>query len=379
MLDEADEIVEQELVAGPMGGSPPIRRGSRDERRDVTLRAFAAGQDAHCAYCGRQLPRLPPRGGRPTPYCPADPERYGQWGAKVITCAMLDENREIWVRVHGPDQPMSQVDVEVLDNRVTTLLAALDPVRTEVAAFQTRVGSETAAALAAKDSAEQARDEANDRARAAETDRDAALAEAEQARLRAALRTAEAIATKAAQDKDTAVAARRTAEQARDTAEADRQRALDQVSAAQDRIAELQTTLAAERATALDRLDRLRQQEDQARQDLRAALTEEHGRQLRDHTTDLTGQLTALRAAADLRVTELTDQLTKATHGYAGALGPLHDQLATARHDLTEQATTSASLRRQLDNLRAAIADTLTQTAENDALHRTLTAALKIT
>lgn len=352
---------EDVLVSGSEDAErvPPVRRGSRDERREATVRALAGGQDAFCAYCGRRLPPLPSKGGRPTPYCPADPDRYGQWGAKIISCAMLDEQREIWVRVYGPDQPMTQVDVQTLDSRVGALLGALDPVRDEVRALQSRIADETAAALAAKDAAERTRDEALEQARVTVTERAEALAQAEHARQQAErdrmeLRVAQDLTAKAVREAESAVDAQRAAERDRDKAEADRQRALDQVAAAQDRITELQATLAGERATALERLDRLRRDEDQARQDLRAAITADYEQRQRARTSEFDEQIRTWRATADQRVAALTGQLTQATQTYADTLGPLHQQLGVLRGELAEQTATVTALRQQLDDLRAA-------------------------
>lgn len=372
MLDEADEMTDDALVSGAEAPDriPPVRRGTRDERRDATLRALGSGQDAWCAYCGRRLPPLPPKGGRPTPYCPADPDRYGQWGARTISCAMLDEHREIWVSVYGPDQPMTQVDVQTLDSRVGVLLAALDPVRTEVGALQSRISDATAAALTAKDAAERARDDALEQVRVAQARCDEAVAEAQRARDqadqdRAERRAAQTVAAESVQSRDTALAARHTAEQDRDTAEADRQRALDQVTAAHDRITELQTTLAGERASALDRLDRLRRDEDEAHQRLRAALVEDYEHRLRSRADEFEEQTRAQRAAADQRLAELTSQLTQATHTYARTLGPLHEQIATLRGELADQTATATALRRQVEELHAAPTDPTVQPAED--------------
>jgi hypothetical protein len=375
---EMSEVVDEGSTAH---ATPPARRGSREDRREATLRAFTAGGDARCAYCGRPLPAIPARGGRPTPYCPADPDRYGQWGAKVITCAMLDECREIWVSTYGADQPMTQVDVAVLDQRAGTLLAALDAVREEVGALHARVGDETAAALAAKAGAEQAQAQAQAQARQALAESAQALAEVAQARRqaeddRAQLRTARELADRAIQDKDHALAQRQAAENDKSKAEADRQRALDHVSAAQDRIAELQTALAGERATILERLDQLRREHDQARADLRTTLTTEHEQRLRARTDELNEQAHALSAAADHRVTELTSRLTQATQTYADALGPLHSQLGRLRDDLTEQTAAANTARRQLDDLRRTLNQALNHTTEDQPLRQRVAAAL---
>lgn len=361
---------------------PPPWRGGRDARREVTLRAFSAGRDAHCAYCGRQLPPIPPRGGRPTPYCPADPERYGRWGAKVITCAMLDECREIWVRVYGADQPMTGIDVRVLDERTAALLAVLDPVREEVAALRTQVADETAAALAAKAAAEQAQSAAEAQAREAEARRTAALADAEQARQRSEadrtrLAQAEALAAQAVRDKDEAVARAQAAEEEKTKAIADRERALEQVSTTQETVAQLQTTLAGERATALERLDQLRHEETQARQDLRTTLTEDYERRLRARADEFDQQARTLRSDADRRVADLTNQLAQATRTYAEALAPLHDHIGRLRGELAEQVTGASALRKQLDDLHTDLRQVVNETAEDEPVRGRIAVVLE--
>jgi DNA repair exonuclease SbcCD ATPase subunit len=366
---------------GPKRGAPPVRRGSRDKRREVTLQSFSAGREARCAYCGRSLPPIPSRGGRPTPYCPADPERYGQWGAKVITCAMLDECREIWVSTYGAEQPMTQVDVRVLDERAAALLAALDPVREEIAALRDRATEETTAALAAKAAAEQVQAHAEAQAGAAEAEKVKALAEAEQARQEAeASRTrvgeAEELAARAAQEKDAAVTGQRAAEEDKAKAVADRERALTLLSAAQETIAELQTTLAGERATALARLDQLRHEHNQAVQNLRTTLTEEHEYRLRARIDEFDEHVRTLRADADRRVAELNSQLAQATRTYADALGPLHEQLSRLRGELAERTSNASAARQQLDDLRSALDRALAEAAEDDPLRRRVAAVL---
>lgn len=347
------------------------------------MRAFTAGQDAFCAFCGRQLPPIPARGGRPTPYCPPDAERYGQWGAKVITCAMLDECREIWVGVYGADQPMTQADMHTLDGRAATLLAALDPVRDEVAALRARVTDETAAALAARADAERAQADAETQAREAMTERTRALDDAERARGqaeadRAELRAAQELADRAVKDKDQALARQSAAEQEKDKAVADRERALNQLTAAQERIAEIQDSLASERATALERFDRFRREEEQARQDLRTLLTEEFDKRLRTRAHEFDEQARSLRAAADQRVAELSGQLTEATQRYADALGPLHEQLNRLRAHLAEHAATASALRRQLDDLHTALNEALDQTTDDQPLRQHVAAVLTL-
>lgn len=343
---------------------PPARRGTRDERREATLRALAGDQDAHCAYCGRVLPPIPPQGGRPTPYCAPDPQRYGRWGAKVITCAMLDEHREIWVTVYGPDQPMTVLDTRVLDAHLADALTALDPLTSHIGALRAQVTGQTAAALAARADAETARDAALEQARIAQSERADALAAAQRATAqaqdardqaesdRAAARAAEQASARARTDRDAAIRARDEADQAR-------QRALEQVTATQDRVGALQAELAGERATALERLDQARRDADDAQQALRATLTAQHEIRLRERAEDFDTRARAIQADADQRVTELAGRLAQATRSYADSLAPLHDQIDALRTELTARATAAADLRRQLDDTRAAVSDAL--------------------
>lgn len=359
---------------------PPPRKGSRAERRDATLRALAAGEDATCAYCGEVLPPIPSRGGRPTPYCPADAERYGQWGAKTITCAMLDEHREIWVQVYGPDQPMTHLDVSTLDERLAALHAVLDPVCEEIVALQARATTELSAALQARDAAEDDRREAVEQARIAAAKRDEALVEAASARDEAeTARTAQAEANtrvaQAVQDRDQAIAARHAARQDAETARIDRQRALEQLNTSQQRITELQNTLAGERTTALEQRDQVRREEEQARENQRTSLHEEYEQRLRAQAENFTQRLQAEQAAADRRITELADQLSEATRSYASSLAPLHDQLATLKAELTEQTAKADDARRQVDYVRSNLAGCLDLT-DTDAIRELLQAAL---
>ncbi len=354
---------------------PPARRGSRDQRRETTLRALAAGDEAYCAYCGQVLPPLPSRGGRPTPYCPADPQRYGNWGAKTITCAMLDEHREIWVQVYGPDQPMTQLDVHALDERMSAVLAVLDPVRTEVAALQQHATGELSSALDSRDTADAERRQAEKAARAAEAERDRAVADAERARAEVeAARGEQAAAAQQAEqalaDRDQALSERRAAQEEAEAARTDRQHALDRVSAAHERITGLQSALAEERATALERLDELRRQEEQARQSLRAALTEEHEQRLREQSQDFTQRLRDLQRAADERVAELTEQLTSSTRGYAESLAPLHEEIGTLRRDLAARTAAATDAHRRLDALRDSLGHALDATGDDEVRQR---------
>lgn len=339
---------------------PPARHGGRDERREATLRALAGDGDAHCAYCGRTLPPIPPQGGRPTPYCAPDPQRYGRWGAKVITCAMLDEHREIWVTVYGPDQPMTVLDTRVLDAHLADALTALDPLTSHIGALRGQVTGQTAAALAARADAETARDTAQEQARIAQAERADALAAAQRATAQAreardqadadsaAARAAEQATARALADRDTAIRARDEADQAR-------QRALEQVTATQDRVGALQAELAGERATALERLEQGRRDADAAQQALRTALTTQHENRLREQAEDFDTRARAIQAAADQRVTELATRLAQATRSYADSLAPLHAQLDALRTELTARTTEAADLRRQLDDTRAAV------------------------
>ncbi len=361
--------------------APPARRASRDERREATLRALAAGQDAHCAYCGRALPPIPPQGGRPTPYCPPDPDHYGRWGAKAITCAMLDEHREIWVSVYGPDQPMTVMDTEALDGHLATALTALDPLSAQIRALSTHVTDQTAAALAARDEAEATREEALRQAQAARTERDAALAaaalaateaeaasrqsEADRAELRAALDTT----AQAVQDKNAALAAR-------DEAERTRQRALEQVTATLDRVAALQTELSSERAAALDRLDHVRRDAEQAQQDLRASLATEQENRLREQAGDYAERARAIQGAADQRLAGLAGQLAQATQSYAESLGPLHTQLGALRGDLATRTATATALQQQLTALHTVLRQALRDTPDHEQFRQLVAATL---
>ncbi|MEU6132324.1 hypothetical protein ABZ805_24370 [Saccharopolyspora sp. NPDC047091] len=357
---EADESAERSDTR-----TPPTRRGSRDERREATLRALAAGQDAACAYCGEPLPPLPPRGGRPTPYCAPDPDRYGQWGAKTISCAMLDEQREIWTRVYGPDQPMTHLDVHALDDRLTALTGVLDPVRTEIAALQQHATEQLATALTARSTAEADRDDALEKSRAAEHDRDRARTETAEAReqvatARAAQEAAEAERDEAVQERDAACADRDAARRDSTRAQADRHTALAQAAAAQQHITELNDARATERATALDEQERLRREADEDRQRLRDELDRHWRQQLAEQEAELTRQLTATREAADTRAAELTDRLTEATRTYAAGLAPLHQELAAERAAHAEQHAAAATARREHEEFRAALRQSLT-------------------
>jgi chromosome segregation ATPase len=359
---------------------PPRRQATREQRREATLRALAAGEEALCAYCGEVLPPIPSRGGRPTPYCPADAERYGQWGAKTITCAMLDEHREMWVQVYGPNQPMTHLDVHALDERLASLHAVLDPVRDEVAGLQAHVSTELRAALQARDSADAERREAREQVRAAAAQRDEALVEAAGARDDAeAARTAQAEeharAAQAIRDRDQAIAARNAAQHDAETARGDRQHALAQLNTAQQRIAELQNTLAGERATALEQLDQLRREEEQAREAQRLSLTEECEQRLRAQAEDFTQRLRAGQADADRRITELAGQLSEATRSYAGSLAPLHDRIAALQAELAEQAGKAADAWQQVDDVRKDLARCLELT-DADTIRDLLQATL---
>ncbi|WP_270925356.1 coiled-coil domain-containing protein [Saccharopolyspora indica] len=339
------------------------------------MRALASGEDAFCAYCGQVLPPLPPRGGRPTPYCPADPDRYGNWGAKTITCAMLDEHREIWVQVYGPDQPMTRFDVHTLDERLTVLHSALDPVRQEVAALQAHTAGELASALAAREAAETGRQQAEQSARSAETAREQAVSAAEQARseaeeARQERALAEEQASRAESERDRAFAERDEAQQAAEDARSDRQRALAQLTAAQDRITELQATLANERAVGLERLDQLRREEERVRQDLRGTLVENGEQRLRAQAEEHALRLQNVQDAADRRIAKLTDQLAEAAHDYASNLAPLHGQLDSLRSEVARCGEAEAAARRELAELRSRIAGALGSAEDDAALRR---------
>ncbi|WP_243787694.1 hypothetical protein [Saccharopolyspora gloriosae] len=369
------EHEDADTAFGTTGQVPPARRGSRDERRESTLRALATGQDAHCAYCGEPLPPLPPRGGRPTPYCPPDPERYGNWGAKTISCAMLDEHREIWTRVYGADQPMTHLDVHALDERLAALRSVLDPTREEIAALQAHASSELATALTARGSAEAERDHAAEQARAALADRDRAAADAAEARTetdtaRTEQSAAQQRAEQAAQDRDQALADKAAAERVAEQAQSDRQNALDQAAAAHQRITDLQNALAEQRSGALEQQDRLRREHDQASRQLHEQLTAVHEQRMREQETEHAERLAAAQAGADERIAELTDRLTAATRGYAESLGPLHEQLTTVREQLTGRTATATAAQRRFEELRDGLRHALdSQPRVEDADH----------
>ena len=334
-----------------------MRRGGREERREATLRALTAGVGARCAYCGRELPEISPRGGRPTPYCPADPERYGNWGAKVITCAMLDEHREIWVHLYGPDQPMTSVDLGALDSGLAALVGALEPVRATVAELSARVTGEAAEALAAKASAEDWCQQAREEADQAIAERDRALAEAADAREQAAADraergAAERRAAEALKERDQAVADQRAAEQARDDAHTVRQQALDKVSESQALVTELQGALDNERAAALRRREQQRLDHAEAMQQLRDALIRDADARVRGQAEEFDERLRLAQEAAAERVDALTDQLAAASRTYAEALAPLHDQIGTLRQDLMRE---QAQARHQLEAFRTTL------------------------
>ncbi|MBB1152124.1 hypothetical protein H4281_03180 [Amycolatopsis sp. DR6-1] len=322
------------------------------------MRALAAGDEAGCAYCGRPLPPIPRQGGRPTPYCPADPERYGRWGAKVVTCAMLDEQREIWVTVYGPDQPMTQLDTRALDEQLGSALSALDPLHAELSALRTHVTDQTAAALKAREEAEAARDEALAEARAANAERAHALAEAEEAR------AAEAAARKQSEvdreERDAALAnaaAARKAQEAalavRDEAANNRQRALEQAAGAHDRVTALQREISALRATAVEDLEQARRVAAEAQEELRAALTGEHEtrmreqeQRLREQAAEADERVRGVQSAADQRVAESAAQLSQATKAYAETLAPLHAELGELRARVSAQQAELEELQR---------------------------------
>ncbi|MCX2732617.1 hypothetical protein OOZ19_20465 [Saccharopolyspora sp. NFXS83] len=350
----------------------PVRRGTRAQRREQTLRALAEGMDAHCAYCGEPLAPVPSKGGRPTPYCPADSDRYGSWGAKTITCAMLDEQREIWMQVYGPDQPMTKVDLGGLRDRLADLKGALAPVHEEIAGLEQLATAELARALDARHDAETARTEAQDTARTAVADRDEARSTAEEAHARAEAATAERSeavdrAAQADQERDQAFTDRDAARDEAARAGADRQAALEQATAAQQHITELHNTLAGERATALDRVDVLRREHEQAQQELRRELDEHHRQRLRAQADEFSQRVQADRAAADQRIGELTDRLTEATRSYADALAPLHEQIQVLTRDLADQRATATTARERCARLHGELAEVLVPDAEDAA------------
>lgn len=362
----------------------PRRHGSREERREATLAALGSGREAFCAYCGHRLPPVPPTGGRPTPYCPAEADRYGRWGAKVITCAMLDEHREIWVRVYGPAQPMTTLDTHTLERRADDLTAAVRPLLTELAALRTRAGEELRAALHTAAEAEKARDQAVHDARAANDEKLLALQDARQARqaateAAAAAKADQVRAARAVTERDTAIAERDLAVTDRDTARADQQAALNSLTEAHRDVTDLQNTLAAERAGVLDTLQRTRREADTARDRLRVELETTH----RQRVAELTNRLDAQRVDTDRRVAELSQQLTTATNAYAGALAPLHQHIATLERRLSDQqAHTRAAderLTRVHTTLEALLADDTEESPLRERLHAVLGEATPVT
>ncbi|MFB9928639.1 hypothetical protein ACFORO_44230 [Amycolatopsis halotolerans] len=355
-------------------GGPPIRRGSREERREATVRALAAGDEAGCAYCGQPLPPIPRQGGRPTPYCPADPERYGRWGAKVVTCAMLDEQREIWVTVYGPDQPMTLLDTQALDEQLGSALSALGPLHAELSALRTHVTDQTAAALKAREEAEAARDEALEQARVANAERAHAVAAAEEARAAEAEAKKQSEVDRAERDSalSNASAARKAQEAAlavRDEAENNRQRALEQAAAAHDRVTGLQREISALRATAVEDLEQARRDAAEAQQELRTSLAAEHESRLRDqelrmreHAAEADERVRGVQLAADQRVAESAAQLSQATKGYAETLAPLHAELGELRARVSAQQA-------ELDELKRLREAEKAEEAEEEAGH----------
>jgi hypothetical protein len=362
--------------AGERHLSPPVRRGGRDERREATLRALTAGTGAQCAYCGRALPELSPRGGRPTPYCAPDPERYGNWGAKVITCAMLDEQREIWVHLYGP-QPITPLDLGALDGSLATVVAALDPLRSVVGELSTRVTGEAADALAAKETAEEQRQEARVEADRAAAERDRALAEASAARQEtadaiAAKEAAERQAAEALKARDQALAEQRVAEQLRDDAVRTKQQALDKVSQSQDRVADLQQVLERERQESARQREQLRADHVQALQELQTSLAQRQDERLQAQAAEFRQQAQAAATAAEARIDALTSQLTAASQSYAESLAPLHQQLSDLRRDLDQAAAATQAEQRRLADLRAALARAVDQPIDEEALRALL-------
>ena len=324
----------------------------------MTLRALTAGPGARCAYCGRELPEISPRGGRPTPYCPADPERYGNWGAKVITCAMLDEQREIWVHLYGPEQSITPMDLGTLDGSLATVLSALDPLREAVGELSTRVTGEASDALAAKDAAERQRQEAQQETDRAVAERDRALTEASEAREQAAQAqteraAADQLAAEALTARDQALADRRAAEQVRDEAVRTKQEALDKVAQSQDRVDTLHQVLERERTESAQQRERLRVDHLAALQELQATLAHRHDERLHAQADELRRQAQAATTASETRIDDLTGQLARASQTYAESLAPLHEQIASLRQDLAREVAAVAEGQRRLAKLHA--------------------------
>jgi DNA repair exonuclease SbcCD ATPase subunit len=199
------------------------------------------------------------------------------------------------------------------------LLAALGPVREELAALRTRVADETAAALAAKAHADQAQAEARARERK------------EQGRSRPGACPGSTHCRPGASPPNgprpwsdsTASAVRKN----------------------------------------------------QARQNLRTA-TEQFDERVRARADEFDEQARSLRTAADQRVAELHSQLTQATQTYADSLAPLHAHLGQLRNEVVEQTATASALRQQLDDLRAALTDAVDETTADEPLHQRVAALL---
>lgn len=355
----------------------PRRHGSREERREVTLAALGSGREAFCAYCGHRLPPVPPTGGRPTPYCPAEADRYGRWGAKIITCAMLDEHREIWVTVYGPAQPMTTLDTHTLDQRADDLTGVVRPLLSELAALRTRAGEELRAALHTAAEAEKASEQAVKDARAANDEKLLALEDSRQARQAATEAAAAASvdqirAARAATERDTAIAERDLAVTDRDTARSDQQAALNSLTEAHRSITDLQNTLAAERAGVLDTLQRTRREADTARDRLRLELETTH----RQRVAELTDRLDAQRVDTDRRVAELSHQLTTATNTYATTLAPLHQRITTLERQLSDQQAHAQTADERLTRLHTTLEGLLADDTEEHLLRERLLAVL---
>ncbi|ONI79828.1 hypothetical protein ALI144C_24145 [Actinosynnema sp. ALI-1.44] len=296
---------------------------------------------------------------------------------------MLDEHREIWVQIYGPDQPMTQMDVGVLDDRLSHIKGAVTPLLAELTAIQGYVSSQVAAAVAERDDAQTARHQAEQHMAAANTERDQAQADARTARTAAEADRAErdeanARATTAETAATQAATAQQTAETARDDAQRERQQALQQVSDMQQRVTELQTTLQSERIATVDSLARLRAEhtEDAAR--LRSTLLADYEQKLAEQNQNHASVEDQIRRTAEARVDALTRQLAQAAQDYAQTLAPLHSEKATLAQRLAEHTTRAEQIQRRLDTLTTGLAELVDQLPQDNTISTQLTQLLNM-
>ncbi|QUQ64781.1 hypothetical protein [Kutzneria sp. CA-103260] len=285
---------------------------------------------------------------------------------------MLDEYREVWVQVYGPDQPMTRLDVTTLDERLTVVRTAVRPLLDEVAAVQAYLTQQTAAAITTSENATAARDEANRAMAEAVTTRDDALAKAEAAATASAAdqvarAEADTRASEAATAAENALVAQRAAETVRDEAQRERQQALDQVTSAQRQVTDLQQALNSERVATVDNLARLRAERSAAEQALRITLTEDYEGRLAAQADAFAIKERSDRQNADARIDKLTNDLATATRTYADELGQLHTDKAALASDLARQAAAASEAKQRLHGLEADLAGVFERTADTGA------------